>query len=329
MKAPTMRAVRGNNSNVVLDEVRRVRPAAGQVLVRVTAVALDRRDGELFAGPNPVGNPAAGWRIPGRHVVGTVAAPGAGADGWPLGRPVALMPEAAVRHGWFTPGLDNDGGLADYVVAPVEGLTLLPRDLPIEVSAGLPLAARAYSILMSGELRPGQSVGIWGVGSLGGAALSVARLLGGAPLIAVDMSEPARASAIRLGADAALNPTDPDFDERLAALTAGEGLDLALHSAPNAVSAEQVRAALSPEGRGILAGPVQTVGGIRRWDGRTLSGVPRVDPDALRRLAHLASHDRLQLPVPPVLPGGLSAAADMLDAAARGGEPVQPHLIIL
>lgn len=329
MKIPTMQAVRYDGSGVVLDEVRRVRPATGQVLVRVSAVTIDRRDGEPLAGPNPMRLSAGGHRILGRHVVGTVAAPGAGVEGWPLGRPVALLPEAVVRHEWFIPGLEHDGGLADYVVAPVEGLAILPRGMPTHVSAGLPLAARAHSMLMRGRLRPGDSVGIWGVGSLGGSALAVAQSLGAAPIVAVDPSEQARALAIRFGADTALHPADPDLTERLAGLTAGRGLDLALHSAPDTKAAEQLRAALAPEGKGVFAGPAHKIGGIQWWDGRALSGPPRVAPDSLRRLAHLASHERLHLPVPLELPGGLSAAAGLLDAAARSGAPVQPRLLIL
>lgn len=118
------------------------------------------------------------------------------------------------------------------------------------------------------------------------------------------------------------------FAERLAGLTSGRGLDLALHSASDAGAAEQVRAALASDGRGFLAGPAQKVSSIGRWDGRVFSGSPRVDPDSLRRSAHLASHDRLHLPVQPALSGGLSEAAGLLDAAVRDGAPVQPHLLI-
>lgn len=324
-----MQAVRSDGTGVELDEVRRARPATGEVLVRVAAVALDRRDGEPRTNPHPMRLGSAGRRTQGRHVTGTVAAPGAGVDGWPLGRPVALQPETAVRRGWFVPGTEHEGGLAEYVVAPEAGLVLLPRDLPVAVGSVLPLAARAHGMLTRGVLRPGQSVGIWGAGSLGGVALAVARMLGAAPVVIVDPSTQARASARELGADAALDPADPDLVGRVAELTAGRGMDVVLHTAPGAGAAEQAVAALAPEGRGILAGPAQGIGGIERWDGRTLSGPPRVDPDSLRLLAHQASRGRLHLPVPSPLTGGLPAAAAMLDAAARGGPPVTPCVVTL
>lgn len=329
MKIPMMHAVRSDGTAVELEEVRRARAATGQVLVRVGAVALDRRDGEPLVGPLPVSLDAVGRRTLGRHVAGTVATPGAGVEGWALGRSVALQPEAAVRRGWFMPGVGDDGGLAEYVVAPVEGLVLLPRDLPITDGALLPLAARAHGMLTRGRWAQGESVGVWGAGALGSVAVAVGRLLGAAPLVVVDPSEQARTSALQLGADVALDPADPDLSDRLAHLTAGRGLDLVLHTASDPGAAAQAVAALAPEGRGVLAGPTQGLGGVERWDARTLSGPPRVNPTSLSRLAHLASLGRLQLPVPPELPGGLSAAAELLHAAVRDGLGVMPRVLRL
>ena len=329
MKVPMMSAVRFDGSCVGVEKVRRVRPATGQVLVRVTAVAIDRTDAEIHDGPHPVRLDNTGGRTLGRHATGTVAAPGAGVDGWPLGRPVVLQPEVRVRRGWFVPGVEHDGGLADYVVAPVEALVPLPGDLSPSVGVQLALAARAGSMLTHARLSPGESVGIWGAGALGSAVLAVARALGAAPIVVIDPREEARAAARDLGADASLDPTEAELPERVHELTGRSGFDVALHLAPDPAAAEQILAGLGPRGRGVLAGPAQRIGGIERWDGRTLSGAPRVDPGALPRLAHLASQGRLRLPVRPSLPGELSTAAELLDAAVRGGVAVEPCLLSL
>lgn len=327
-----MTAVRGDGSGVRLEEIRRARPATGQVLVRVAAVAIDRRDGETSGGT---------LRTMGRHIAGTIAAPGAGVDGWPLGRPVAVQPEIPTRRGWFVPGAQDEGGLAEYLIVPADGLVLLPRDLSASIGALLPLASRAHSMLVHARMQPGDSVGIWGAGSLGGAALAVARAAGAAPVVIIDPREEARDAALKLGADAALDPNDASLGERLDALTASRGLDIALHTAPDVRAAAQAFAALARDGRGVLAGPVRrlhgdgagggpkTEHGDERWDGRTLSGPPRVHPDSLRRLAHLASLGRLHLPVPPELSGGLTAAAELLDGAVHGSAPVTAHLLTL
>lgn len=326
MKIPTMQALRCGETGVESVEVRRVRPASGEVLVRVGAVAVDRRDGEPFVGPWPMHGDSAGGRTMGRHIAGTVVASGAGVDGWPTGRTVVLQPEVALRRGWFRPGLTHDGGLADYVVAPEAALVVLPNDFPLEVGAVLPLAARAHSSLTRLHVRAGKSVGVWGVGSLGKAAVALARAMGAAPIVAVDPDAAARDAALNLGADIALDPAESTIAEDLAGITAGRGLEVALHVAPDAEAAEQAWAALSSEGRAAMIGPAP-VGGSERWDARILLGLARVDRDALPRIVHLVQRGRLRLATPPSLPGGLDAAARHLDRAVRGGAPMPAYVV--
>lgn len=324
-----MLTVRTDGTAVEVEEVRRVRPATGEVLVRVAAVAIDRRDGELAVGPHPLRLDARGGRTLGRHVAGTVAAPGAGVDGWPLGRPVALQPETAVGRGWHLPGVEHDGGLAEYLVAPATALVPLPRDLPLTVGALLPLAARAHSMLRQARIAPGEGVGVWGAGSLGGCAIAVARAMGAAPIVAVDPDPVVREAALDLGADVALDPADPDLEERIRSLTSGSGLDGSVHAASAAAAARLAVDALGPAGRAVLAGPVRGVGDHERWDGRTLSGPPRTAPESLPLVAHLAAAGRLRLPVPSELTGGLAEAAEHLDMAVRGRSALTPSIVTL
>ncbi|WP_338538629.1 zinc-binding dehydrogenase [Janibacter terrae] len=328
MRTPTMLAVRTDGAAVTVEEVRRVRPATGEVLVRVGAVAVDRRDGEHCDGHFPLRLDPRGGRTLGRHVTGTVAAPGAGVDGWPLGRPVALQPETAVRRGWHVPGVTDDGGLAEYVVAPAAGLVPLPRDLPLADAAQLPLAARAHSMLVHARLAPGEGVGVWGAGSLGACAVAVARSMGAAPVVVVDPDPVARATSLDLGADLALDPDDPELDALLRSATAGRGLDVALHAAPDPGVARAAVDALAADGRAVLAGPVASVGGDGRWDGRTLSGPPRTSPGSLALLAHLVDAGRLRLPVLAQSRGGLVAAADDLDLAVREQRALGRRLVV-
>lgn len=329
VKVPMMSAVRFDGTGVDVHQIRRVRPATGQILVRVTAVALDRADGEPGVGPRPVRLDTTGHRILGRHVAGAVAAPGAGVDGWPLGRSVVLQPESPAGRGWFVAGVDHDGGLADYVVAPAEAVVALPSDVSPSLGARLALAARAAALLEQAGVSPGASLGIWGAGSLGTAAIAVARVLGAAPVVVVEPREAGRAAALEAGADVVIDPTATEVSARVLEITGRRGLDLALHLAPDPRAAEQAVAGLGPAGRGVLVGPAGSVGGVDRWDGRTLSGPPRVGPDVLPRLLHLVIRGRLHLPEPSPVQGGLPAAARLLDTAVRGGAPVGPHLLTL
>lgn len=329
MRVPVMRAVRLGPSGVEVQELRRPRPASGEVLVRVGAVLVDRRDAEPESGPVPVVPDAHGRRTLGRHVVGTVAAPGAGVDGWPLGRPVALQPERQVRRGWYLPGVTHEGGLAEYVVAPAEALVPLPPGTSLPVGAQIPLAGRVESMLRHGGVVPGSAVGIWGGGSLGGVAVAVARLLGAAPVVVVDPDVAARSRAAELGADAALDPGDRGLESTLAGLTSRRGLDAVLHAAPDPDAARQAVSSLGAAGRAVLAGPATGLGGWSRWDGRTLSGPPRTDPGALQRLSLLADRGRLTLPEQAHHDGGLATAAALLGSAMSEGTGLAPRLVLL
>ena len=328
MQVPMMSAVRDDGSHVRVEEVRRLRPASGEVLVRVAAVSVDRADAEPETGPWPVRFDTTPGRTLGRHLSGTVAAPGVGVEGWPLGRAVVVQPEFVSRGSWLRLGVEHDGALADYVSVPARALVPVPKGMEPSYAAQVVAATRVDSMLEHARLTAGESLGIWGGGALGAAAVVVARARGAAPIVVVDPDEDARAQGRDLGADVCLDPHVPDFAEHVRESVGGGGLDVALHLAPDARAAEQTLAALGPVGRGVLAGPARWVESPR-WDARTLSGVPPLDPAALPRLLRLAALGRLVLPVRPRLDGGLGEAAHLLDAAVRTGSGVRPFVVCL
>lgn len=59
-------------------------------------------------------------------------------------------------------------------------------------------------------------------------AVMVARMVGAAPIIAPDPSEPARERALDRGADHALDPTEDGVEQKVRELTDGLGLDVAV-----------------------------------------------------------------------------------------------------
>jgi threonine dehydrogenase-like Zn-dependent dehydrogenase len=310
-----MRAVRVDtlDGSVVVDTVRRPRPAAGQVLIRVAAAAVGRPDAELAAGGPALRPDAAGRRTLGREVAGVMAAPGAGVDGWPLGRRVVLRSSVRLPRGQFSLGVDQDGGLADYVVVPVGALVQIPDQLPFEQAAVLDAAATAWSALArTGAVRPGEAVGIWGVGGLGTPAVQLARLVGAAPVIAVDPHPAARARALAVGADAALDPQAASFLADLRAANGGQLLDLAMHVADSRAAAAQLVAALAPNGRAVLVGPGGGPVDDDFWPaGRALLGHGGPRPEDVPLLLRLVARGRLDLAasVTEVLPLNEAPAA--------------------
>ena len=127
-------------------------------------------------------------------------------------------------------GFAFDGAWAEYVVVPWQALTAVPDHVPIEQAA---ILADAVSTPYAGltdraGLRQGESVGLWGIGGLGVHAVMVARMVGAAPIIALDPSKAARQRAVDRGADHALDPTAESVVEEVWELTGGLGLDVAV-----------------------------------------------------------------------------------------------------
>ena len=103
-------------------------------------------------------------------------------------------------------------------------------------------------------LRPGESIGLWGIGGLGVHAVQVARLVGATPVIAVDPLPSARERALALGADVALDPTTEDVPARVRELTGGRGLDVAVDLVGANVVLAQAVASLGRFGRAVMVG---------------------------------------------------------------------------
>jgi aryl-alcohol dehydrogenase len=91
---------------------------------------------------------------------------------------------------------------ATHVVVPERSAVKVPDDVPLQLLGplGCGIITGAGSVLEAFRLRPGQSIVVFGVGSVGLAAVMAARLAGAARIVAVDVSAQRLALALRLGA---------------------------------------------------------------------------------------------------------------------------------
>ncbi len=74
------------------------------------------------------------------------------------------------------------------------------------------------------KVQVGEPCMVVGLGILGLLAVELCRAAGAYPVIAVDLEKERRDIALRLGADYALNSSEPDFKDRIMALTCGKGV---------------------------------------------------------------------------------------------------------
>ncbi|MEG9246674.1 zinc-binding dehydrogenase [Arthrobacter sp. Soc17.1.1.1] len=231
-------------------------PGPGFVRVKVQAAGVCLSDVHLIEGLLRPMHLRGDEVTLGHEVSGSVDLPGDGVDGWVPGDRVVL--QAGYEHGGvtLTMGVDYDGGWAEYVVVPAGVLVPLGEHFPYDQAAIIPDAVSTpwASIVSTGRVRPAEAVGVWGVGGLGAHGVQLLRLVGAAPIIAVDPLPEARERALAFGADLALDPRADDFAASLAAATSGRGLDVAFDFAGVDAVRSQALAGLGLQGRLVLVG---------------------------------------------------------------------------
>jgi len=229
----------GGAEKILYDEYRDPVPAAGEVVVRVGACALNQVDMLLLDGrfPPPEGLP----HVNGCEVTGTVEAVGAGVQGIAPGGRVIIFPGFAcgsceyclrgqrtvcVRYGYL--GAHKDGGYAELCKAPAANILPLPDPISFEAGAAVPLAMLTswHALVAQVGLRPAQTVLVQAAGSgVGSAAIQIARLCGARVMTTVgsdDKIEFARS----LGAEHVVNYRTQDFVEETKRWTGKRGADV-------------------------------------------------------------------------------------------------------
>ncbi len=155
---------------IELKELPKPEVTAGKALIRMKAVALNRRDDWIREGKYP--NIRLGV-IMGSDGAGVVEAVGNEVDQPWVGQEVIINPNidwgpnAEVQSSKYTIlGMPIDGTFAEYVVIPVDRLHRKPAHLDFLQAAALPLGGlTAYRALFrKGDLREGQNVLISGFG---------------------------------------------------------------------------------------------------------------------------------------------------------------------
>ena len=251
------------------EEVADPEPGPGEVVVRLRAAALNRRD--LFAtnGQYPGVKDDILPAIPGSDGSGEVAAKGDGAEGPEEGQEVVIHPSLYWGDNPRVPGRDyrilglpDDGTFAQFAKVPAENVFPKPSHLSHEEAAALPLAAlTAYRALVSrGGVQEGETVVVPGVG--GGVATFLVQIASalGANVYVTSSSDEKIATAKELGAQGGVNYTSDDWSKELKSMSGG--VDLSVDSVGGDAFNALVQLA-KPGGRivvfGATAGPAPKV----------------------------------------------------------------------
>ncbi len=143
----------------------------------------------------------------------------------------------------------------EYTIVPQNGAVRVPDSTPEEQACLLGCGALAGlgAVLNTAQVRPGESVAVFGCGGVGLSAIQGARLSAAIPIVAVDISAAKKEQAFRFGATHFVNSTLVDPVQEVKEITIG-GADYTFEATGVTTIAEQAYRATRRAGTTVLIG---------------------------------------------------------------------------
>jgi 2-desacetyl-2-hydroxyethyl bacteriochlorophyllide A dehydrogenase len=283
--------------------------------------------------------------VPGHEIAGEVVAVGDGVHMVKPGDRVAVYYYVGCGHCvWCRSGQENlcrdivdqlgftaNGGYAEYVVALARNLVSLPPEVSMEEAASLGCSATTalHAVRSVADVRLGETVVVYGVGSVGYALIQLCKLVG-ARVLAVGRTATKLQLAAELGADVTINADQQNPVVEVMRLTGDEGADVVFELVGVTTTMENSMAMLRRRGRLVFIGytqdrlllnPLQMV--IKELQVR--SAVGNTYAELVETIA-LAAQGRLRPVIDRTidLPEVQTALADLEAGRARGRVVITP-----
>ena len=236
----------GSEDVLNVQEVPDPAPGPDEVVVGVTASAMNRADLLQRAGLYPAPGPKPEHEIPGLEYSGEILAVGSQVSDWSPGDVVM--------------GIVSGGAMAERVVTHERMLQPVPSGIGVADAAAIPeVFMTAHDALVTqGALRSGGRALVHaGASGVGTAAIQIVKALGAQ--VAVTCSSSKVEACRNLGADLVVDYAAKDFSEVVDAWTNGEGVDVVLDVVGGDYLANNIKC-LKVQGRivqvGVMGSPV-------------------------------------------------------------------------
>ena len=229
----------GGLEALVVAELPDPTPGPGEVVIDVTATAVNRADVMQRQGHYPP--PPGASDVLGLECSGVVSAVGPDVEGWAVDDEVCALLAG--------------GGYAEKVLVPAGQVMPLPAGVEVLTAGALPeVACTVWSnVFMIAGLQQGETLLVHGGGGgIGTFAIQLAHALG-AFVITTAGSQEKLDVCRSLGADVTVNYREQDFVEEVRTATDGQGADVILDNMGASYLSRNLDA-LAPEGRLVVIG---------------------------------------------------------------------------
>jgi threonine 3-dehydrogenase len=237
----TLCKVAPGEGGIELREIAEPSPAAGEIRIRVSAAGICGTDMQIYKWAPRMQRRMVLPRVLGHEVSGMVDQVGSGVSNVKVGDHVVL--ESHIFCGQCThcrrdqahlcahtkyPGIDIDGGFAEYVVVPARIAWVITQQLDHNIAAMMEPFGIAVHAALEGTGVSGQTVLINGCGPIGLMCVAAARALGARKIIASDINPLRLDTAALMGADRIVNVAKSSLVDAAKDFTGGVGVDVGL-----------------------------------------------------------------------------------------------------
>lgn len=237
-------------------------PQKGSVRVKVQACGICHSDSFTKEGLFPgIQYP----RVPGHEIAGVIDALGEDTGDWKVGHRVGIGWHGghckicpSCRRGDFitcakiqVPGVSYDGGYAEYLIAPIEALALIPESLsPVEVGPLMCAGITTFNALRNSGATAGETVAILGIGGLGHLAIQFAVKMG-FRTVAIARGKEKQSLSKKLGAHHYIDSESQNVSDELKKLG---GAKVILSTVTNSKAIDTTIEGLSVDGKLLILG---------------------------------------------------------------------------
>jgi NADPH:quinone reductase len=222
-------------------------PAAGEMLVKVSASGINRPD--VLQRKGAYAPPPGASDLPGLEIAGTI-----------VGGDATELAAAGFKLGDRVCALVAGGGYAELCAAPIAQCLPSPAGLSDVEAASLPETFFTVwsNVFDRGRLQAGETLLVQGGSSgIGVTAIQLAKAMG-AKVIVTAGSDDKVAACVALGADVGINYKTQDFVVEVKAATGGKGADVVLDMVAGDYVAREVQC-VADDGRIVI---IAVQGGI-------------------------------------------------------------------